>query len=115
MTGVMVSLIAQPAYKSLVMAYWQNKFAKLTFLCDQSMRLHFIAKQKVAASPDEETIKALKAAEIGLLDCQTYDLMQKKLIRFGLTDNEIGEMVLRSAESNANTMRKVVGIHEINY
>lgn len=113
--GILCSFLVEPSYKYFVMKYWQGEFSKRTFQCDQSMRLHYVAKRKVGQNPSEETATALQVAEIGLLDCQTYDLLQKKLVRLGLTENEIGEMVLIAAESNEDSMRKIVGIHEIEY
>ena len=113
--GISTALLAKPIYKSILISYWQKDFARLTFQCDQSMRVHFLAKQQVAADPNNATASALQAAEIGLLDCQTYDLMQKKMKRWGLTDNEVGEMVLRASEENGQSLRKVIRIHEIDY
>ena len=88
--GVFVGNLTTPVYRSLLVLLWQEEFAELTFLCDQSMRVHFIAKQKVALNPEESTVAELRSAEISLLSCQDYDLFQKKMIRWGLTDNEVG-------------------------
>ena len=113
--GVTAAWMSKPIYQTVLAAYWQSDFAELTFRCDQSMRIHLIAKQKIAEDPNPLNVEELNAAEIGLLDCQSYDLMQKKMKRWGLTDNEIGEMVLYAAENNGKSIRKVIQIHEINY
>ncbi|MCO6180728.1 TIGR03982 family His-Xaa-Ser system protein [Ciceribacter sp. RN22] len=93
----------------------QEEFSKLTFKCDNAMRTHLIAKQAVVNDPSEQTVRAVEAAEIGLLDCQDYDLKRKELSRWGLAENEISEMSLRAVEERANALPDVVKIHEIRY
>lgn len=113
--GVAVSWTIVPAYKSLIIALYKNEFAVLTFKCDQSMREHWISKMALGKYPTDDHVAELKAAELGLLDCQDYDLLQKKLLRLGLNESEIGELVLSAAELDPDSLRKVIGIHEIRY
>ncbi|MBW8639998.1 TIGR03982 family His-Xaa-Ser system protein [Hoeflea sp. WL0058] len=115
MAGIAVSYLSVPLYKMVLMEIWRDQFSNYTFACDQSMRVHFMAKQKVALDTTESNVDELKAAEIGLLDCQKYDLLQKKMKRWGLSDNEVGEMVLQAAEAESGSLRKVIQIHEIHY
>lgn len=115
MLAVPVSWLGYPIYKSLVISAFQKEFATLTFKCDQAMREHWISKMAVAEQPTETSILALKAAEISLIDCQDYDLLQKRLRRFGLEEAEIGELVLKAAEQSPEGLRTVIGIHEIRY
>jgi hypothetical protein len=107
--------LAEPVYKSVLLSIYGDKFATLTFQCDQAMREHWIGKMALADNPSPSTISTLKATEIALLDCQDYDLLQKKLLRLGLSDSEIGELVLRAAEQTPQGLRTVIGIHEIRY
>ena len=93
----------------------QNQFSELTFECDNSMRVHFIASQRLAAQPSEENVLSVKSAEIGLIHCQDYDLMRKRLMRWGLSDNELSEMSLVAIEEKGSDLRDVVRIHEIRY
>lgn len=107
--------LAKPLYKGALISIYGDEFATLTFQCDQSMREHWIGKMAVADDPSPSAISKLKAAEIALLDCQNYDLLQKKLFRLGLNDTEIGELVLQAAEQTPEGLRTVIGIHEIRY
>jgi hypothetical protein len=107
--------LAEPFYKGALISIYSDEFATLTFQCDQAMREHWIGKMAVADDPSPSAISALKAAEIALLDCQDYDLLQKKLLRLGLSDSEIGELVLQAAEKTPEGLRTVIGIHEIRY
>ena len=113
--GILTGYLTIPVYKSALLFLWQQEFTELTFLCDQSMREHFVAKQKVASNPSEGTVAKLRSAEISLLSCQDYDLFQKKMIRWGLTDNEVGEMILIATEQRGEDLRRVVRTHEIRY
>ncbi len=107
--------LGEPFYKGALISIYADEFAKLTFQCDQAMREHWIGKMTVADDPSSIAISALKATEIALLDCQDYDLLQKKLLRLGLSDSEIGELVLHAAEQTPEGLRKMIGIHEIRY
>jgi predicted transglutaminase-like cysteine proteinase len=79
------------------------------------MREHLIAKQIAIATPSEHTADGLRRAEIGLFDCQDYDIYQKRLMQLGLTENELSLMRLRAIEARADTLHEVVATHEIRY
>lgn len=107
--------LAEPLYKGAVISIYEDEFAMLTFQCDQAMREHWVGKMTVADDPSPSAISALKSAEVALLDCQDYDLLQKKLLRLGLSDSEIGELVLQAAERDPQGLKTVIGIHEIRF
>ncbi|MEM1048204.1 MAG: TIGR03982 family His-Xaa-Ser system protein [Pseudomonadota bacterium] len=113
--GVAVAWFAAPVYRSMVIAIYENEFASLTFKCDQAMREHWINKMSLAKKPSNEAVALLKASEIALIDCQDYDLMQKKLARLGLTETDLGELVLRATEQNPRGLKTVIDVHEIRY
>lgn len=113
--GICMAFSAMPLWKLGVMEIGQNRFGDLTFKCDDAMRGHLMAKQKLVGTPSKANADALKSAEIGLLDCQDYDLMRKRLIRWGLSDNELSEMSLVAIEEKGADLRDVVRIHEIRY
>ncbi len=113
--GFFLAFSAIPIWKVGIMRIGQDRFADLTFECDDAMRGHLLAKQKLVGTPSRVNAVAVKAAEIGLLDCQDYDLMRKRLIRWGLTDNELSEMSLIAIEEKGRDLRDVVRIHEIRY
>lgn len=115
LVGALLSSLAFPLWKLGVMRFEQERFGELTFRCDNSMRVHFIATQKLAEQPSNENVLSVKSAEIGLLDCQDYDLMRKRLIRWGLTDNELSEMSLIAIEDKSVDLKEVIKIHEIRY
>lgn len=114
-SGIAIGLIAVPIWKQGVMAFAQSKFGELTYKCDHSMREHLIAKQQVGFDPSIQNVKRLEAAELALVDCQEYDLMRKRLILWGLTDNELSMMSLKAIEERASSLQRVVEIHEIRY
>ena len=55
------------------------------------------------------------AMEIGLIACQDYDLMRKRLMQWGLNENDLSEMALVAIEDRAQNLADVVRIHEIRY
>jgi hypothetical protein len=95
--------------------WWRSEYKDLMFKCDQVMREHYIAKAAVEINPTEETVKDLEAAELGLLDCHSYDKLRKKLIAWGVTGNELSEIGLEAMEEKKFQLRTFVEIHEIRY
>jgi len=93
----------------------QDEYKEMMFQCDHVMREHFIAKQLVLATPTEETIRNLEAAEIGLTTCHDYDKLRKKMIGWGVKENELASLGLEAIEKRATDVRKFVEIHEIRY
>ena len=113
--GLILAYVGMPFWKLGLMKIYQEEFGELTFECDNAMRGHLLAKQRLVGEPSEDNVLSLKAAEIGLLDCQEYDLMQKSLIRWGLSNNELSEMSLLAIEEKGQDLRDVIRIHEIRY
>lgn len=85
------------------------------FKCDQVMREHYIAKAAVEVQPSEGAIRNLEAAELGLLDCHSYDKLRKKLIAWGVTENDLSQIGLEALEEKKYELRNFVEIHEIRY
>ncbi|MEL7801679.1 TIGR03982 family His-Xaa-Ser system protein [Sulfitobacter pontiacus] len=115
LVGLGLSVVATPTWKAALIKMNQSKFSELTFYCDNAMRGHLLAKQRLVGGPSEENVTRLKAAEIDLLQCQDYDLMRKRLIRWGLTENELSEMSLLAIEEKGQDLRDVIRVHEIRY
>ncbi len=99
----------------IAVAVYGDEYKEMMFQCDHVMREHFIAKQLVLATPTEETIRNLEAAEIGLTTCHDYDKLRKKMIGWGVTENELATLGLEAIEKRATDVRKFVEIHEIRY
>jgi len=95
--------------------YYANDYKRLMFRCDNVMRDHFIAKNKVLNEINDENIKNLESAEIGLVECHDYDKLRKKLLIIGLSDYELGELGLEAIEENAKDVQLFVKTHEIKY
>jgi hypothetical protein len=107
--------IKQFALPSLAKFLYADEYKQMVFKCDNVMREHFIAKNKVLTKIDDDSVKNLKAAEVGLLECHDYDKLRKKLINLGLTDSQLGELGLETIEENAGDVRTFVKIHQIKY
>ncbi len=99
----------------IAVAVYGDEYKEMMFQCDHVMREHFIAKQMVLAAPTEETIRNLEAAEIGLTTCHDYDKLRKKMIGWGVKENELASLGLEVIEKRATDVRKFVEIHEIRY
>ena len=52
---------------------------------------------------------------IGLIDCQDYDLLRKRLQLIGLDETALGYMALKAIEAKTTDLQNVIEIHEIRY
>lgn len=115
--GVLIGLIAspliEPGYKSAMIWFVRDSYGELVFRCDNAMRDHLIAKHEVIQRPSSEAIAALESAEVGLIDCQDYDIHRKRLIQFGLDENDLSLLGLYAIERANNSLPSVVNVHEI--
>ena len=96
-------------------AVYGDRYKELVFQCDHVMREHFIAKQMVLASTNEETIRNLDTAEIGLTACHEYDKLRKRLGSWGISENALARLGLEAIEERAREVRTFVETHEIRY
>lgn len=113
--GVALAWSAKPLYQRGLQNFFRSDFYNLTESCDNAMRVHLVAKNKLDLEPSEKNVSTLKSAELGLLACQDYDLMRKRLIRLGIDENSISEMTLSFAEDRAKDLQLVVRTHEFSY
>tara|TARA_X000000368_G_C22722310_1_gene575867 strand:+ start:155 stop:544 length:390 start_codon:yes stop_codon:yes gene_type:complete len=102
-------------YKFTLKQFFLSQYGEHVFLCDNAMRQHFIAKSRVVSLPGTGTINSLKSAELGLIDCHEYDKFRKKLITYGLNENDLSEMGLKAIEKSRTDLRTLVEQHEISY
>lgn len=93
----------------------KGDYKRLMFQCDQVMREHFIAKQLVLARPNDESIRNLEAAEIGLTNCHDYDKLRKHMLNLGVSENELAAIGLEAIEERGRDVRHFVETHEIRY
>ncbi|NHK27157.1 hypothetical protein FF098_004480 [Parvularcula flava] len=101
--------------RTVLIALFQSDYSDHVFACDIAMKSHLIAKLTVDQQPSAQSVNRLKAAEIGLLDCQDYDLFQKRLLRWGLTETDLGTMRLEAIEAQGQSLKEVVREHEFRY
>lgn len=114
-SGIITALAGLPLWKEAVMQLTQEKYAAHVQGCDQAMREHFLAKMKVVHDSNRETVRSLEATEIGLFACQDYDIFQKQLMQWGLSETELSRMRLEAIEAGATSLREVVAEHEFRY
>ena len=100
---------------SVAEAVYGDRYKELVFQCDHVMREHFIAKQMVLASTNEETIRNLDTAEIGLTACHEYDKLRKRLGSWGISESALARLGLEAIEKRAREVRTFVETHEIRY
>lgn len=113
--GTLFAWVAAPLWRAGVMAWHQDEYGLLVEQCDTAMREHFQAKQSAGQSDDAKTQALLGAAEVGLIVCQDYDLTQKKLMQWGLREEELSQMRLKAIEARATDLKEVIETHEIQY
>lgn len=106
-----IEYLAPPIISHIYRTEYQDKM----FQCDHVMREHFIAKKSVEVNPNDLTIRNLEAAEIGLLTCQEYDLLRKRLQTYGVSEAKLGLMGIEALEAKSVDVRRFVEIHEIRY
>ena len=85
-----------------------DDYKKLVFQCDNVMRDHLIAKNRVIYEKSESSIDKLHSAEVGLLTCHDYDKLRKKLQMWGVTEAELSMIGLESIEEKAEDVRRFV-------
>lgn len=113
--GVVAGQLAPPLWKTILITAAEGRYQEATYRCDRAMRDHLIAKQQVFRAPGKETIAQLTSAEVALLDCQDYDMLRKRLIQWGLDENDLSLMALKAIEAKDRNLQQVIEIHEIRY
>lgn len=113
--GIALAWLAFPLWRQALMTWHQDEYGQLVEQCDGAMRDHFQAKQAWATTLDQGTEQNLRSAEIGLVVCQDYDLYQKRLLQWGLREDELAQMRLKAIEARASDLQEVIETHEIRY
>ena len=121
--GVALALLAAPVWRVVLMYTYADEYRELVAECDGAMRQHLIAKRQALDDeepPDDEesgegSLPAVENAEIGLIACQDYDLLQKHLLLWGLRENELSILRLEAIESDPKGLADVVTTHEFHY
>lgn len=103
------------ALPTLARLYYEDEYKELMFQCDNVMREHFIAKSQARVAPSPDTMRTLQASEVGLMTCNDYDTLRKRLLVLGLDENQLAQLGLEAIEEKANDIRIFVETHEIRY
>lgn len=115
MAGLGLGLVGGPVKRAVLANVYQVEYGDSLYACDSAMRSHLHAKFVVEDAPSEEAVQNLKAAEISLLSCQDYDLFQKKLLRWGLEEEDLSYMRLKAVEERGEDLQAVIQEHEFRY
>jgi len=107
-----IKFIAMPIAAKIIYA---NQYKTLMFQCDNVMRDHMIAKNRVKHERSKKSIKDLESAEIGLISCHYYDKLRKKMLIWGLTEHDLSNIGLEAIEKNSYDLKKYVEYHEFKY
>lgn len=113
--GVASGLVLTPTKRAVLSRVFQSAYSDYVYRCDSAMRGHLHAKMVIDQEPSPESVENLKAAEISLLACQDYDLFQKRLMRYGLNENDLSSMRLTAVEERGEDLLDVVAEHEFRY
>ena len=113
LAGIALAWMGLPLWRQVLIMSFQDRYGELTYVCDSAMREHYVARARLSEAPSEALAADLQAAEIALIDCQDYDLLQKRLTQFGLRENELSLMRLKAIEGRNGRLDEVVRIHEI--
>lgn len=92
-----------------------EQYKQLMFQCDNVMRDHLIAKNRVLHERSDEAIRRLKAAELGLVTCHEYDVLRKKMLSWGMNEDQLARIGLEAIEENASDIISYVRTHEFRY
>ena len=122
---IALNIVASVACISLAFKYvalpfaaaniYKEQYKELVFGCDNVMRDHLIAKNKVINDKTEDSIKQLKAAEVGLMTCDDYDRLRKRMVDLGVSEGKLSMFGLEAIEEKAEDVRTFVRTHEFKY
>ena len=104
--------LIRPKVTELIFA---NEYKQLMFKCDNVMRDHMIAKNRVLKEKTIESVKLLENANIGLITCNEYDLLRKKMLINGLSEDDLALLGLEAIEENNSELIKFAETHEFKY
>jgi len=110
--ALVTKYIAVPYIAEVV---YREDYKKLVFACDNVMRDHLIAKNRFNVDKSEDSIKQLHSAEVGLLTCDDYDKLRKRMMILGVNEESLAMIGIEAIEEKSNDVRNFVKTHEIRY
>ena len=94
---------------------YRDEYKNAMFQCDNVMRDHLIAKNRVMVEKTRDSLNKLEMAELALLTCHDYDKLRKKLISKGLSQNDLARIGLEAIEEKKKDLREFIKTHEFSY
>jgi len=94
---------------------WGEEYKKLAFGCDNVMREHLITKNELKTNVNKKNVQNLRSAELGLISCNDYDKIRKKLLIWGVSNRELSLLSLEAIEENTEDVRDFIKTHEFRY
>ena len=94
---------------------WGEEYKKLAFGCDNVMREHLITKNELKINVNKKNVQNLRSAELGLISCNDYDKIRKKLLIWGVSNRELSLLSLEAIEENTEDVRDFIKTHEFRY
>ena len=108
------------AFNFLVLPHLANyifgsEYKEKMYVCDNAMREHLIAKNRVKYKKSRESLQQLEIAKIGLVQCHEYDMVRKKMISLGMSKNDLARLGLEAIEEKVADLDRLVEIHEFKF
>jgi hypothetical protein len=107
-----VKYVGAPLYAQY---FYANEYKDTMFKCDYAMKEHLIAKNRVIHEKSLGSVERLKLAELGLIDCHSYDLLRKKMLSWGVSESDLSLLGLEIIEAKSEDVRSFVKTHEFKY
>lgn len=95
--------------------FYADDYKEKMFKCDYAMKEHLIAKNRVIHEKSLGSVERLKLAELGLVDCHSYDLLRKKMLSLGVSESDLSLLGLEIIEAKSEDVRSFVKTHEFKY
>ena len=99
----------------ILSSFYQDEYGRHVQNCDSAMREHFVMKSQLSKKPTSKNVDSLHSSEVALIDCHEYDKFRKKLLRLGLSVDDLGAMGLLAIERKKADLHILVKEHEIRY
>ena len=107
--GIFIKIVGLPFYAE---SMFKERYMDLVFECDHSMREHMIAKNQFLVEPNDQNERILESSEVGLISCHDYDSLRKKMLVYGLSEDQLSDIGLDAIEENIKEADEVLATVE---
>ncbi len=91
-------------------SYYRAEYQRLTFACDMAMHEEAALRQQ-ADSTNHQALHL--SADVDMMICHDYDLLRKKLLGHGVSENHLAMLGLAVLEVEQVTVRQMVDAHRM--